>query len=348
MDALVYSEMSNNITDQEELQNLANLLNLNSSNITEIDNQLNEYLKMTTIKRACCMGRDGPNKGDGSTGVIVRIPKPNTYNTSTDVNKSLEDRFNYIEKTVYVPSKLCDNAWKKYQPYCDNFMNVYCTNQVKLFTALNNNSFDQGNWKLYSKECSCYAPPNPSYGSAPHICYMNGCSDGDTGVYVDASSRGKQCDMTVCTSILNASGIRAGLNANIDSTVQQNCGPAISKMQEQHSVNNNPINMESNSLTSGAIPINPSLFNSPKQPTQALLPSTSSQQPSQPIQQPITSETPSSESILDKIGITQNMINNTFPSSISSSLTPNRFIIMLIVCILFICCLCCCSSLLIF
>ncbi len=235
MDALVYAEVNNGITDTEQLQDLANQVNITASNVQDIQNGLNAYLDKTTIKRACCMGRSGANKGDGSTGVAVRIPIPTNYDTNQDLNKNMENQFGFIEKTVYVSQELCDPLWQKYQPYCDNFMSVYCANQVQMFKNANNGNFDQGNWKLYAKECSCYAPPNPSYSSAPRTCYMNGCSDGDAGVYVDPSSRGKQCDMTVCTSILNAAGITAGGGANINSTVTQNCGQAIAKKQQETS-----------------------------------------------------------------------------------------------------------------
>lgn len=229
MDGLVYSEINNNITNQKVLEDLANQLNIDSTNSDEITNKLNEYLSKTTIKRACCLGRSGPKKLDGSTGVNVKIAIPPGHNLNKDINPNLKNQFKYIEKTVYVPHEFCDPLWKKHEAYCDNFMNVYCTNQTKIFTNLNNNSFDQGRWKLYAKECSCYAPSNPSYASAPHTCYMNGCADNDSGVYIDPSSRGKQCDMTICTSILNASDIKVGGSSSINPTVQQQCGMAIDK-----------------------------------------------------------------------------------------------------------------------
>ena len=240
MDGLVYSEITNNITNQKVLEDLANQLNIDSSDLDEITNKLNEYLSKTTIKRACCLGRSGPKKLDGSTGVNVKIPIQPGYNLNKDINPNLKSQFKYIEKTVYVPHEFCDPLWKKNEPYCDNFMNVYCTNQTKIFTDLNNNSFDQGRWKLYAKECSCYAPRNPSYASAPHTCYMNGCADNDSGVYIDPSSRGKQCDMTVCTSILNASDIKVGGSSSINPTVQQQCGQAIDKRKiEDKNTNSN-------------------------------------------------------------------------------------------------------------
>jgi hypothetical protein len=268
MDALVYAEINNNITDQELLQDLANEINITSSNLNDIQSKVNEYLDLTTIKRACCMGRAGPNKGDGSTGVTVKIPIPDGYNTGQDINKNMEDQFQFIEKTVYVPQEMCDAQWVKNQPYCDNFMNVYCSNQAKIFTDLNNGTFDAGHWKLYAKECSCYAPPNPSYASAPHICYMNGCSEGDPGVYVDPSSRGKQCDMTVCTSILNAAGIQAGGSANINSTVQQNCGSAIAKRAQEQasSAANQPVSMNTKTQSGTAVQPAPQLAPQPTAP----------------------------------------------------------------------------------
>jgi hypothetical protein len=241
MDPLVYSEIQNNIINQELLQDLATNTNITSGNINTIQNKLNDYLDETTIKRACCMGRAGPNKGDGSTGIKVKIPIPQNYNLLQDLDANLEKQFQYIEKTVYIPQTLCDASWVKYDPYCDNFMNIYCTNQLQTFKNLNGGTFDEGKWKVYAKECSCYAPVNPSYASAPRTCYMNGCSLGDTGVYIDPSSRGQQCDMTVCTSILNAEGIKAGGSANINSQVQQNCGSVLPKKPvTQNTSSSNP------------------------------------------------------------------------------------------------------------
>ena len=238
MDPLVYSKITNNITNPKVLENLANQLNIDSKNIDDIENKLNEYLDKTTIKRACCLGRSGPKSNDGSTGINVKIPIPTKYNLSKDINNSLKTQYKYVDKIVYVPHELCKPEWKKYEPYCDNFINVYCTNQTQTFSNLNNQNFDHGQWKLYSKECSCYAQANPSYASAPHTCYMNGCSDGDSAVYIDPSSRGKQCDMTICTSILNASDIKVGGSSTINPTVQQNCGASIDKKEtEQNNAN---------------------------------------------------------------------------------------------------------------
>ena len=255
MDALVFSEITNNLTNQKALQELANQLNIDSQNIDEIQAKLNDYLVKTTIKRACCLGRAGPKSTDNSTGISVKIPIPTDYKLDKDINSPLKTQFKYAEKTVYVPSELCDSKWKKYEPYCDNFMNIYCANQQKVFTELNNNNFDPVQWKLYAKECSCYAPPNPSYASAPRTCYMNGCADGDSGVYVDPSSRGKQCDMTICTSILNASEITSGGSTTINPTVQQNCGATIDKRASEQNTGN-PV--ESKSVLSG---VASSLFN---------------------------------------------------------------------------------------
>ena len=133
MDALVYSGITNNVTNQKVLEDLANQLNIESKNVDDIQNKLNDYLLNTTIKRACCLGRTGPQKIDGSTGVNVKIPIPKGYNLSKDIGNSLKTQYKYIDKTVYVPHEFCDPKWKKYEPYCDNFMNIYCTNQSKIF-----------------------------------------------------------------------------------------------------------------------------------------------------------------------------------------------------------------------
>ncbi len=233
MDALVYAETSN-ILPNSELINL----NINFQGNQSPQDVMNQYLNETTIKRACCMNRTGPANNDGSTGVNVKIPIPTNYNFQNELNPALNKQFGYIEKTVYVPQSLCDQNWKKFTPYCDNFMEAYCTNQYKVFSEILGTP-DQGSiWPNYLKECSCFAPPNNSFGAAPKNCYMMGCQGGDTDVYLSSDSRDNNgnpltCDMTICNSIVNASNITAGGSANFNPVVMQNCGQQIKQAKAE-------------------------------------------------------------------------------------------------------------------
>ena len=242
MDALVYAKTKNIMTNDDLRYTGVNFSSGGDS--LSLIQQANQYLDETTIKRACCMNRDGPNKGDNSKGVNVKIPIPTGFDVNSHaLNPATNNQFGYIEKTVFVPSSLCKPEWKKNTPYCDSFMATYCSNEYKAFTQMLDGQTDNGGiWTQYLKECSCYAPPNPSFGSAAKNCYMFGCKGGDTGVYLSPDSRDSNgnpltCDMTICNSIVSASDITAGGSSTISPTIVQQCGQelntAIQKKKQQ-------------------------------------------------------------------------------------------------------------------
>ncbi len=234
MDALAYANTTS-LLDINDIQNLS----INFPGGSSPVDQVKSYLDNTTIKRACCMGRTGPYNINGSTGVNVKIPIPTNYNVSSELNANTKNQFGYIEKTVYIPDSMCDAQWKKYQPYCDNFMNSYCHNQYKAFQEMSGDQTGDGSiWPAYLKECSCYAPPDPKFGSAPKNCYMYGCIGGDSDVYLSADSRDStgsplQCNLTICSSIVNASDISSGGNTSFNPTIKQQCGQQIDQAQQQ-------------------------------------------------------------------------------------------------------------------
>ncbi len=240
-DALGYARTSTNLTPLEA-HNKTNVQFAATDN-GDITPQINSFLDKTTIKRACCMGRAGPKNPNDltSTGVKVKIPIPTGYNTANTGNP-MYDKFGYIEKTVYIPQELCDaNSLEQYNSYCDSFMDVYCANQFKVFQEMLGDEKDDGSiWTQYLPECSCYGyQDNPIYKNAQHNCFMIGCSGAakHSNVYLSPDSRKDgdvlPCSATFCSSVVNASDITAGGNANFNTAVQQNCGQQIAQAETQ-------------------------------------------------------------------------------------------------------------------
>lgn len=230
MDALVYAEIPNNISDTNELADLANSVQIAASSTSEINNSLTNYLNETTVKRACCLGRAGPPKADNSTGVKVRIPIPTGYNVKGDVQGEMENKFGYIDKMVYVPENMCNSQLTPGSGYCDNFYEIYCSNIRQLYQTENDGNFNEIEFSKYKPECACYSKPKEGYNSIPPKCYMMNCNQGVSGMYLDPLSRTSgPCNMTICNAIFQASGLSAGGSMNVNNQVQQNCGQYMPK-----------------------------------------------------------------------------------------------------------------------
>jgi hypothetical protein len=295
IDALAYANTSN-LLDINDIQSLPINFPTGSSAV----DQVKKYLDSTTIKRACCMGRAGAYNIDGTKGVNVKIPIPTGYNVSGDPNATTKNQFGYIEKTIYIPESMCEAQWKKYTPYCDNFMSSYCTNQYKGFQQmLGDHKDDGGIWSAYLKDCSCFAPPDNKFGSAPKNCYMYGCKAGDSDVYLSGDSRDSngnplQCNLTICSSIINASDITAGGSANFNPTVRQQCGQQIDEAQQQAATRaaaqqQADARAAAQALAKPTVPSTPRTDTKPSSPTDTKPSSPTDTKPSSP-----TNATPSS------------------------------------------------------
>src|SRR5579871_2361690 len=98
LDALVYSNIKNNITDPDHLLEIGRAIEAGGV-LDDINNAINEGLSETTIKRACCLGRQGVDK----IGVPVRIFK----SESTQSADPLHNKYHYTDKYVKVPESMC-------------------------------------------------------------------------------------------------------------------------------------------------------------------------------------------------------------------------------------------------
>ena len=97
------------------------------------EGELDKLLSETTIKRACCLGKEN---------LYVRIPTPagKIYNPD---DEAMEKKFNYVDKLVKIPKSMCPKlvpGYSKDSPQCDAFYNVYCDNIIKNFKKLKNKS----------------------------------------------------------------------------------------------------------------------------------------------------------------------------------------------------------------
>lgn len=244
--ALQYAKIKSFIStsvNKSAVESLGNLMGIRDENTANIETEINKVLDNTTIKRACCLGREGPPKADNSTGVSVKIPIPlnHQFTGFTDETKKFYEDYGYINRTVYVNPALCPADFKPYTESCNNFMQGYCTNQWELFKRLTKDDTDNisagENFPKYLPECSCFGRTDPRYEGAniARKCYMKGCSYDPKKVYLDKTSRKDgqpvECNMTICNAIVQNTEFTAGKNINVDSQINQNCGPQIKDAQ---------------------------------------------------------------------------------------------------------------------
>jgi hypothetical protein len=223
------------------------------------------------------------NKGDK---IVVKVKIPRPKESTAEVGGSVEDRFNYIEKTVNIDPELCDTKYNDYKNgsnKCDDFMKSYCENLKSDYGSMSI-KFDPVDWTAYSPECSCYgqkaeesAPGLFTGLNIPPKCYMPSC--GDPTSYVDRVSREGACEMTICNALFSANDLDAGQNVSIQTKVEQNCGqsrpPPPPPQQPQPSI----------------VPPQPSVA-PPQQPQPSIVPPQQPQPSVAPPQQPQPSIAP--------------------------------------------------------
>lgn len=236
LDALIYSDIKNNIIGSDLNKITARISTVPNSNELE---HLDDILKDTVIKRACCInhGRQG-NETLENYIVDVRIPIPKDFDFSkvNETKAKLYKKFGYIDKSVYVPKSICENYDNGNYNYnnnkCQDFMYLYCENSKKFYkdeiTKLGGSPSDD-EFYYYKPECACYAD-QPSYitGSVPPTCYAPGCDPNNNRVFQDTNSR-KGCSVTICQTNLNTSGLEAGGSVSINSKVSQACGNQLNQ-----------------------------------------------------------------------------------------------------------------------
>jgi hypothetical protein len=257
IDALGSAEIKNNVTDPNEWKDTSISFSTNSK--SEMNEQLDNILSDTTIKRACCLGRDykvNGQKQEGYYGIDVRIPLPKLCDKNKEDNEYCLDandlsndyfqKFNFYDINIGVPKELCNTLDGDYSKPakdndavtdCDTFFTAYCKNSKAFYE----NELDQINKSIdpngyatdYKPECAClgYVYVDPVYDVSPKCMVATGCSDDfyDTGkVFLDTYNREKCADnVTICQSVSNWE--EADLVASsVEYDTNQYCGSNIS------------------------------------------------------------------------------------------------------------------------
>jgi hypothetical protein len=254
VDALVYSEINNNMIDKDELDEWRSSIFVRDGTLIDkqITDRLNDVMKNTTIKRACCLGNVSEDDPDMLV-VNARIPIPLSINSS-DLS-SLNNKFKYYDKRIHVPKSLCNEFVKPnkgndsvYQRPCDDFYNVYCSNMKKMYMKEigPNAKFDNEEFAKYKPECACYNEftkfSRDGIPISPKCMMFPGCTDSnyDNGVvYLDPESR-KNCpqeiNMAICNQIINLSDsdFEAGGGIELAPDMKNECSAGSSTQQSKN------------------------------------------------------------------------------------------------------------------
>jgi len=233
VDALAFASITNRITDPNVLNELYKFQapenQITFSSPQEKENQLNNILKYTTLKRACCLGVDK---------VKVRIPKPEgaVYDPNSYTDQTAQ-KYGYYDKYITIPKSLCDTYVPGYNKNtsdglnrCEDFYSVYCGNMIQEYNAQNNGNFNAQEFSEYKPECICYSPTPEflkDYPPQPSKCLYSSCNPGNQGVWIDKLSRGfGDCSgLTICNANIDISQVESGRDTSILNQIQQNCGP---------------------------------------------------------------------------------------------------------------------------
>ena len=254
IDSLVYSQPDSILTDQELNNNnitlpLTSLPNgaqyifgseagttLQCAADTQCSsNYMDAVLNASIIKRACCQDMIEVDPIDGNIPITVRIPAPENWPYGNNQYDVTAEKFGYIDKTVYVPSSVCNTLIPNYKygsGICDDFMHSYCANANEIYRSQAEN-YDLTEFANYKPECGCYGD-RPGFlqtigaraDNIPAKCFNPGCNPSVfKTVYLDPTSRNNQCDITLCEAVVNYENNTVGGNFTSNTTIQQECGP---------------------------------------------------------------------------------------------------------------------------
>jgi hypothetical protein len=231
MDALAYSQISNNLTtDQLNSTGLTNRFLQKAPDQTKFYSYLDSVLSNTTIKRACCNNLNRPGSTGDAFSVSVRIPVPTDFDFTKVPLGDFWSSFGYVDKSVAIPKSMCANTVPGYDyttDSCQDFMTLYCNNAKAWYKdeiMINGRKYDDKDFFTYKPECGCFGD-KPSYitGNPSPSCYMPTCDPNNSSVFIDSLSRGG-CSATFCSSNLNVENLKAGGAVGVTSSVVQNCG----------------------------------------------------------------------------------------------------------------------------
>jgi hypothetical protein len=227
LNSLAYAQIPNNLTSVNEIDEYGSTTGI--SGVQNIKNTMDSVLSNTTVKRACCMAKNRTTQIT-ELPVKVRIPVPKDFDWADEDNKTVKQKFQYIDKDILIPSTMCPVGFEsnnKQWDGCDNFYELYCNNIKKFYSdEKGGSSWDNDEFFKYKPECACYNKiPDSFKGYTPTPkCFLAGCdADNKESIYFDPKSRG-DCDMTICNQNIDFSKMNVGGSANIQTNLTASCG----------------------------------------------------------------------------------------------------------------------------
>jgi hypothetical protein len=212
----------NTIEDNIKLFNLAsyNSSSFPDSNSKEsIQSELQNIISETPMKLGCCM-----RIKDDNTQKLITVRVPISPQVASE-NAKLK-LFNFERENLTIPADTCPVDLYNGSSKCDTFYDLYCENVSNYFKQ---EGLPNEDMFKYAPECACYAPIEETVNYAvpigiPPKCYKEGCNNDNKNAYIDPISRKEQCNLTVCSSLVNLSGVKAGGNISVNPVINNNCG----------------------------------------------------------------------------------------------------------------------------
>ena len=249
IDALVYSQIKNTITNPSTDRFKITKDILSSDTNQNVISTMNTLMKYTTIKRACCMAKQMNHDAQGSLTesdtyeIKIKIPVPKNYNPGNDADLNEAKLRGYIWQTVKVPLTMCktyldpnyslDRSTDAGFDKCENFYKGYCSNKKNMYDIDLNGQGNLADFvvKYSKKECACFidkpADLSTVQASGPRSCWAPQCAMNNADVaFLDNSSRKNPCSGTYCisnTTIGNVTAQYSG-SVNLYTSNNQQCG----------------------------------------------------------------------------------------------------------------------------
>lgn len=242
-----------NKISMNNINELASINGYNPNTSSGILSGLNGMLDNYPIKVACC-NRKANETGILNSAIHVAL-NPNTTNENYK-------KWNYELKNLSIPADTCPANLYAGSNQCNAFYDINCANQLANFRKL---GLPDEQFVDYSPECACYAPKSNAEkqysDNIPSKCYKANCGMGVS--YLDPISREGQCNLTICSNIINTNDITAGGSANISNQVKNECGNFLPTIQGDKSNGGNasvpiPIVPEAENNTNPSNPLSPS------------------------------------------------------------------------------------------
>jgi hypothetical protein len=222
VNALTQSSIKN-VLEGAEIQKLGLTNAIDTTAQGEI-NYLNNVLKYSTIKRACCL-HNAPSNTATSFFIPVRIPLPidkkfEDYGTGV---KDIYKKYNFVDVQVNIPRSVCANpelnftstpntAFINGTTVCNDFMKTYCKNISKQFKIDNDLTADSSiypvDFPIFKPECACYAeiPDSIDKLNITPVCSVIGCEKESLSVY---HAPFLACNATICQNIVKLDNVDA-------------------------------------------------------------------------------------------------------------------------------------------